>query len=344
MNKKLLQVLTTILLFLIIVVISVSASNIKFLGDVDGNDKVTAADARIILRHSANLEKISDEVSYLADINGDEKINAADARIALRMSAKIEDLFEFGEEYHLHDYESIIIKNATCLEEGKEQIVCKICDKIKNEIVIEKTEHTYVDTIKKESTCYAEGEKCSTCSYCGDTVFSTIKKVAHSFIEATCTSPKKCSICNITEGAPKGHKYNSTKCFVVPTCENCGIKSGTATGHNFSGLKCTKCGKQYDSMENYAVKCIREDLMYRLKNPNSLIINSIQYTIPNKEDRVFVLWINMSAMNGFGGYTRETIVYGIDSNGNFHYNRGYVGGNTFYDVDVGYVKKQLGLK
>lgn len=341
-KRTLYTIFYMILVFMLSTVVAFAADS-AYLGDADGNGKVNAADARIILRHSANLGKVADEFAHLADINSDEKITAADARIALRMSASLEELFKFGEEYHLHDYETVFVKNATCTEEGKKHDVCKICGKITKESVVEKKPHTYVDKIEKEATCYTEGEKHSVCSSCGDTVVVTIEKLPHSYTEATCTNPKTCRICGVTQGNKKEHDYVTSSCFSPATCKNCGTTSGNAPGHTFSGLKCTKCGKQYDSMENYAIKCIREDLMYRLKNPNSLIINSIQYTIPNKEDRVFVLWINMSAMNGFGGYTRETIVYGIDSDGNFHYGRGFVGGNTFYNVDVGYVKKQLGL-
>lgn len=52
-------------------------------GDVDGDGKVTAADARNILRASVGLEEIPLEVG---DIDGDGKITAADARTALQQS------------------------------------------------------------------------------------------------------------------------------------------------------------------------------------------------------------------------------------------------------------------
>lgn len=71
---------------------SVSSNTSKtYYGDINGDGKVTASDARSILRHSANLEKIKDSYKYLADINSDKKINAADARTVLRMSAKLEN-------------------------------------------------------------------------------------------------------------------------------------------------------------------------------------------------------------------------------------------------------------
>lgn len=59
-------------------------------GDINKDGKITAADARTVLRISAKLEEILDENIPVADYNGDEKITAADARAILRKSAKLE--------------------------------------------------------------------------------------------------------------------------------------------------------------------------------------------------------------------------------------------------------------
>lgn len=56
-------------------------------GDVDGDGKVTSADARKILRASAGLEHLTGQAAENADMDGDGKITAADAREALRESA-----------------------------------------------------------------------------------------------------------------------------------------------------------------------------------------------------------------------------------------------------------------
>ncbi|MBR5233382.1 MAG: dockerin type I repeat-containing protein [Clostridia bacterium] len=75
------------------------------LGNVTGDEeetslntplkRVTAADARMILRYSAKLEKASEEelkrFYFCADMNLDGKINSADARLALRTAAKLEE-------------------------------------------------------------------------------------------------------------------------------------------------------------------------------------------------------------------------------------------------------------
>lgn len=62
------------------------------LGDVNGDGKITAADARIVLRASAKLETLEETSLLAADINKDNKITAADARTILRVSAKLETL------------------------------------------------------------------------------------------------------------------------------------------------------------------------------------------------------------------------------------------------------------
>lgn len=62
------------------------------MGDVDGDGKITAADARQILRRAARLIKFTMEQDARADVDNDGKITAKDARIVLRVSAKLETL------------------------------------------------------------------------------------------------------------------------------------------------------------------------------------------------------------------------------------------------------------
>ena len=60
-------------------------------GDVNGDGKVTAADARITLRASAQLETLTDEQKKAADMNGDSKVTAADSREILTEAAGVHD-------------------------------------------------------------------------------------------------------------------------------------------------------------------------------------------------------------------------------------------------------------
>lgn len=62
------------------------------LGDVNDDGKITAADARTILRASARLETLTEIQSLAADIDGNGKLAASDARIALRISARLDSI------------------------------------------------------------------------------------------------------------------------------------------------------------------------------------------------------------------------------------------------------------
>jgi len=59
-------------------------------GDVNGDGKVTAADARLALRYSAKLENLSSPSVKAGDLNSDGKITASEARTILRVSAKLD--------------------------------------------------------------------------------------------------------------------------------------------------------------------------------------------------------------------------------------------------------------
>ena len=69
-----------------------TASGDYLIGDANGDGKITAADARIVLRISAKLDNIENYSlpTEALDVTADGKINAADARKILRISAKLE--------------------------------------------------------------------------------------------------------------------------------------------------------------------------------------------------------------------------------------------------------------
>ena len=48
----------------------------------------------------------------------------------------------------------------------------------------------------------------------------------HSWIAATCTAPKTCSICGETEGPSLGHDWREASYAVPKTCVRCGITEG----------------------------------------------------------------------------------------------------------------------
>ncbi|MDR1630986.1 MAG: hypothetical protein LBS36_12375 [Oscillospiraceae bacterium] len=59
-------------------------------GDVDGDAKITAADARLALRASAKLIRLDEENQQAAKVLGKDGLTAGDARLILRVSAGID--------------------------------------------------------------------------------------------------------------------------------------------------------------------------------------------------------------------------------------------------------------
>ena len=62
------------------------------LGDVDDNGSITAADARMALRASVELEKLTDKQKLAADTDKNGTVTAGDARMILRASVGLEKL------------------------------------------------------------------------------------------------------------------------------------------------------------------------------------------------------------------------------------------------------------
>ncbi len=60
------------------------------IGDINNDGKISASDARLVLRAAAKLENFNTEQTAAADVNGDNKITASDARKILRVSAKLD--------------------------------------------------------------------------------------------------------------------------------------------------------------------------------------------------------------------------------------------------------------
>ena len=68
------------------------------MGDVDDDGRVTAADARLVLRCSVGLEKKSQMMEERGNTDGDDRISAGDARLVLRRSVGLDNGFEHREK------------------------------------------------------------------------------------------------------------------------------------------------------------------------------------------------------------------------------------------------------
>ena len=82
----------------LLLALGASAGYYYDIGDVDGDGKITSADARLALRASVGLEKLSyEDYSFdAADADYDGEVTSADARLILRASVNLEELVDFG--------------------------------------------------------------------------------------------------------------------------------------------------------------------------------------------------------------------------------------------------------
>jgi len=84
-------------------------------------------------------------------------------------------------------------------------------------------------TVTKNPSCTGTGTKTFTCTTCGGTKTESISAKGHSYANATCTTPKKCTVCGATSGSALGHKYNSGVVTKAATCKEAGIKTFTCS-------------------------------------------------------------------------------------------------------------------
>lgn len=72
----------------------------------------------------------------------------------------------------------------------------------------------------------------------------------HSWKNATCTAPKKCSTCGATEGSAAGHSWSQATCTTPRKCSVCGKTDGTKGSHNPNGSNiCVDCGDNVKAAE-----------------------------------------------------------------------------------------------
>ena len=78
--------------------------------------------------------------------------------------------------------------------------------------------------------------------YLSKGVLTDCHSAGHSFTAATCTKPKICQKCTVTNGKPNGHSLNQPTCTQGSTCRDCGVVGNKALGHDYSGSYCKRCG------------------------------------------------------------------------------------------------------
>ena len=169
-------------------------------GDINQDGKISASDARMLLRCAANLEKVTDYILTYGDFSRDGKITAYDARTALRIAARLEkpECILYG-----HTYEDYTV-SPTCTENGytiKKCTLCSATDGEKENIVPANGHKLVATTIN--ATCTTAGKLISKCSVCGySEEVKTDAALGHSFSgwkETDTTRTRTCTRCNYSE-------------------------------------------------------------------------------------------------------------------------------------------------
>lgn len=140
------------------------------------------------------------------------------------------------------------------------------------------TEHVYkANTI--EPTCTTNGSKTYICELCNHSYTETLNALGHSWSNATCTAPKKCTKCGVTEGSALGHTWKSATCITPKTCSVCGVTEGTTTQHSDNGSgNCSVCGAyMYTSLEYVLAACAYRDMYNNAKFPMTIEVYKVVY-------------------------------------------------------------------
>lgn len=103
--------------------------------------------------------------------------------------------------------------------------------------------HQYELQTHNIPACLTEGLAVYVCSVCGESVEQILPATGHYWTGATCTAPKTCKICGITQGAALGHSYAAATCVAPPTCTICEHTYGSPLGHSYSEPTCTEAAK-----------------------------------------------------------------------------------------------------
>jgi len=159
-----------------------------------------------------------------------------------------------------HTFEFRIINESTCTQKGLKEQECTVCGIKGIREEIELKNHAYTETIITHASCTTSGQKEFTCT-CGNSYTETIPVKEHQWIEATCTTPSTCSVCNAVNGTKLGHDSISVN-----------KKPGTYSSNE---RLCRRCKKYISGLS------ISYDQSFPIEISNSkakAIINDVSYT------------------------------------------------------------------
>lgn len=103
----------------------------------------------------------------------------------------------------------------------------------------------------QEATC----DSPKTCTICGESEGTPLE---HNWLEATCETPKTCSICGAHNGAALMHSWTTPTCQQIKTCTICGVTEGQFAEHIWveatclSAKYCSVCGETVGELGDHS--------------------------------------------------------------------------------------------
>lgn len=111
----------------------------------------------------------------------------------------------------------------------------KIEEEFSSEYAIAQEVHQGLDsTMLIEPTCTEDGSQQFTCRYCGYVVSVTHSALGHDVVQATCTTPEHCTVCQQEFSPATGHNWLDATCTESAYCDRCWITEGEALGHSLT--------------------------------------------------------------------------------------------------------------
>ncbi|MBO5891691.1 MAG: hypothetical protein J6Q30_03145 [Oscillospiraceae bacterium] len=80
----------------------------------------------------------------------------------------------------------------------------------------------------------------------------------HNWKEATCVTPKTCTVCQATQGETAEHTWKDATCIAPKTCTVCQATEGEVENHFYFGGACAICGRA-----NPSYKVLTEGAWFR---------------------------------------------------------------------------------
>ena len=133
-----------------------------------------------------------------------------------------------------------VLQESSCAVPGRQAFTCAVCGKTEErELPVDPSMHVGAPDLRdsRPATCGAAGYTGDTyCQDCGKRVIRGREIPAtgrHDWQAVTCTAPKTCRVCGLTEGGPAGHQWGEGKVIYPATCKVEGMTRYT----------CAACGE-----------------------------------------------------------------------------------------------------